>query len=492
MNKRAIKILFLITTLVCITFTSQLAFADTEGGYNYTISGGEATITSFASYKGSREVVIPDTLGGCPVVAIESTYTYLNPVETLVLPDTLRYIGDNCFMGWTDLTDLKLPQSLVHIGKNAFSSDSRLTTVNLPDAVEYVGDFAFYECSNLREISISSDVEYIGEGAFAGSQSLTDITVDENNEYFVVYDKALYDISKTKLILYPCDSEGTSYTVPDTVKILGYGAFSKSELLEEISIPAGLREIGKNAFYGCIALKEMMIPKGVTKIEDGTFNYCHALKSITLPKGITYLGEYSFALCTSLKEITLPETVQTLGNFVFSDCTSLEKLVLPHGVKNIPLAVVSYGAVTELYVPASVETMDSSAFLFSPVTDIYYSGTESEWNQIEGVEEAMTDSDITVHYNTNPIAHTRSTVTTSGNEHTVSITKRNFTEKAHAVVMGFNGGTVAQISIVPFDGESTSTTLTGTMDTFKVIILNSMEKIGPLCVSEVINIDEVE
>jgi hypothetical protein len=74
--KKSISLLLFIG---CV-FLSSTAFADQDGDYTYTVSGGNATITGYTGAGGA--ISIPVTLGGYPTVAI----------------------GDNAFSGKTAVT----------------------------------------------------------------------------------------------------------------------------------------------------------------------------------------------------------------------------------------------------------------------------------------------------------------------------------------------------------------------------------------------------
>lgn len=487
MKKRIFKTLFLVVSSLCVIFASQAVLADNENGYDYTISSGEATITAFPGYRGEKNVVIPDTLGGCPVVAIESISRSLDPVQTLVIPNTVTYIGDNCFYSWSHLEQITWPENLTHIGDNAFYRMGRVTSIELPNSVEHIGTLAFSESYCVTDILIGENVEFIGDGAFSGCSTIENISVDSKNNNFVISDGSLYSAEKDRILLYPTASQSTSFAIEPTVKTIGHGAFWCASFLREISIPESVSAIGANAFWSCSALESIDIPNKVTRIEDGTFNFCESLKSVSLPDSVTYIGEYAFAVCKSLEEIKLPSSLETLGNWVFSDCIAMKELVIPDGIKNIPACIVSYGGVKDLYIPATVTTMDMYSFFFSPVTDIYYTGTMEEWNEIEGVTDAVElGYDITVHFNHNPIAaHTHLSVTSDGTEHTVKISKKNFDNSANAIVVGYNSGKTAQITVESFSGDTVTATLTGIMDTFKSITVESLGNLKPLCASEI-------
>lgn len=111
------------------TFTWHVYEADAEGDeeeavdeYTYTVSDtGNITITSY-NWK-NKEVSIPDTLDGYPVVAIgEKAFFENTDLEVLKLPDTITTIGTEAFSGCTGLKEIffKNDTGLPTIGANAF------------------------------------------------------------------------------------------------------------------------------------------------------------------------------------------------------------------------------------------------------------------------------------------------------------------------------------------------------------------------------------
>ena len=83
---------------------------------------------------------------------------------------------------------------------------------------------------------------------------------------------------------------------------------------------------------------------------------------VAVPEGITSIGTWAFSGCSSLESITLPEGVTSIGNCAFSGCRSLKSITLPEGVTNI----------------GSISLSECSS-----LTDVYYEGTEEDWNRIE-------------------------------------------------------------------------------------------------------------
>ena len=165
-----------------------------------------------------------------------------------------------------------------------------------------------------------------------------------------------------------------TWTLDDegTLTITGAGAmtnysyssvpwYQNRNSVKKVIIEKGVKSIGNSAFFRCSSLTAIKIPEGVTLIGDDAFCYCTSLTAIKIPEGVTSIGNTAFFGCSSLTAIEIPEGVTTIDNFAFERCTSLTAIEIPEGVTLI------------------------GAFAFagcSSLTDVYYGGTEEQWNNI--------------------------------------------------------------------------------------------------------------
>ena len=148
--------------------------------------------------------------------------------------------------------------------------------------------------------------------------------------------------------------------------------------IEKIVIKTGVTGIGKYAFFKCDQLTKVTIPDGVTDIGDYSFNGCTSLTKIAIPDTVTHIGQSAFGGCTSLKSVTIPDGVTYIGASMFMECTSLKSVSMP----------------------ASVTRIDATAFIgCDSLTDIYYSGSEEQWNSISIEGGSKVHPSATVHYN---------------------------------------------------------------------------------------------
>lgn len=95
-------------------------------------------------------------------------------------------------------------------------------------------------------------------------------------------------------------------------------------------------------------------------------------------KPVTTIGEGAFYGCDSLTSVVIPDNVTTIGDKAFSDCSSLTSVVIGDSVTAIGEDAFSY---------------------CKSLTDVYYTGREEEWENIEisSGNESLTDA--TIHYN---------------------------------------------------------------------------------------------
>ena len=59
----------------------------------------------------------------------------------------------------------------------------------IPDTVKTIGDYAFSECSSLTNVTIGDSVSYIGKHAFEFCTSLTSVTFENPNGWWITRDE---------------------------------------------------------------------------------------------------------------------------------------------------------------------------------------------------------------------------------------------------------------------------------------------------------------
>jgi len=168
---------------------------------------------------------------------------------------------------------------VIGIGVEAFLENGRVTSVTIPDSVTSIGDQAFSFCSSLTNIMIPDSVTNVGTQTFLDCVGLTAITVDALNPAYSSSDGVLFDKTRATLIVCPGGKAG-SYTIPNGVTRIGYGAFDTCLALTTATIPNSVTNIGAGAFFWDTALTTVTIPNSVTAIGSVAFGNCYGLTSV--------------------------------------------------------------------------------------------------------------------------------------------------------------------------------------------------------------------
>jgi len=90
---------------------------------------------------------------------------YIEYIDTW--PSTITSIEKNAF-AYSSIESVRIPTSISYIGQNAFEGCVNLTDVIFddPSAVDRIDDYAFNGCEVLETITIPASVTYIGNYAF--------------------------------------------------------------------------------------------------------------------------------------------------------------------------------------------------------------------------------------------------------------------------------------------------------------------------------------
>lgn len=102
------------------------------------------------------------------------------------------------------------------------------------------------------------------------------------------------------------------------------------------------------------------------------------MESVIISENSTTISDGAFSKCIGLKNITIPDSVKSIENWAFSECTSLESITIPSSVTDIRWQ--SFMNCTKL-------------------TDVYYTGTEDEWNSINIGDENECLTNAEIHFN---------------------------------------------------------------------------------------------
>ena len=281
-------------------------------------------------------------LSNCLIEAMQ------NFANDYTIKDGTRIIAGGSFFGCTSLTSVTIPNSVTNIGNKAFYNCKSLTSITIPNNVTSIGDETFYDCESLTNVIIGNSVISIGYNAFVNCKSLTSVTFGKN------------------------------------LTSISFGAFQFCTSLTSVTIPNSVTSIGESAFYNCTSLTNIAIPNSVTIIDDSAFENCTSLtsviigNSVTIPNSVTSIGYSAFYKCISLTSVTIGNSVARIDDSAFSNCTSLTSVTIGKSVTRI-----AYGAF----------------YNCTSLKDVYYTGSQSDWNKISIGSDNQCLRNATIYYN---------------------------------------------------------------------------------------------
>ena len=345
-----------LALLLAVSFAAPSgARAASDGGFEYTLTGSDATVTGCTGTCPTT-LVIPATLGGYSVTAIGAgAWSNLDVLITVTIPNSVTYIGGDAFRD-NRITSLTIGNSVTTIGYAAFANN-RLTTVTIPSSVTSIGAYAFYG-NFLTSVTFLGDAPTaVASNVFDSNSGLTfvrrlstatgwgstwsDVAVvtvpvlsDNGFFYFQISGAATItgcDPTCPTTLDIPVVLGGyyvttigseafntkslVALTIPSTVTSIGYSAFANN-LLTTVTIPNSVMSIGYTAFYNN-ALTSVTIPNSVTSIGDSAF-WDNALTSVTIPNSVTSIGDGAFAY-NALTSVTIPNSVTSIGDSAFAN-----------------------------------------------------------------------------------------------------------------------------------------------------------------------------
>ncbi len=254
-------------------------------------------------------------------------------------------------------------------------------------------------CVTLAAVIVSACCAFVGCNS---GEACVNYTLSEDGTYYTVS-----SVTGNKRAL-------TEYVIPAT--------YSAEEGGEELPVTA----IADGAFYQCTALRKITLPDGLKTIGNYAFGLS-GLSEITIPDGVETIGYSAFGMCSFIKTVTVPASVTSLGDRAFKGCSELERAEVYANITDLKAgtfanSVASTGgdvftnsALTELVLSASITKISDSALAGNGITDIYFMGTEEQWNELyfytvrendkgESVETKLDKKDympsgVKVHYN---------------------------------------------------------------------------------------------
>ncbi len=422
--KRTLAII--LTVIMLLSALPLCASAASADLLEYEINDGEVTITGYDSYSyySYGELIIPSEIEGYPVTSIGDSAFWESDFYYISIPDGVTSIGWGAF-SFSDIEELYIPASVTNIeftitrgclnlysvvvDKNNPVYDSRENcnaivetasntimlgcySTTFPASITTIGNSAYSFGNTLDEITIPGSIKKIEDYAFEFSNSLKKVIVEEGT------------VSIDPLAFWECCDITTMYLPTSIIKggfacdadlydIYYAGTKEQFVKIEDMDVGLGqptihcsadgsiLKVLNDSSFHEqaqsviCYELDEntgTVIISGFgetnsyvedtyysnrpydTNRNNSPFHNNETINEVVIEEGVTSICKGLFDRCTNLKTITIPGYISIIDEYAFNNCQSL--------------------------------------------SDVYFGGTEEQWNKIKIDKSNDCLSNATIHF----------------------------------------------------------------------------------------------
>lgn len=245
----------------------------------------------------------------------------------------------NCTESAIEIGSLAKGLPVTAVSIDAFNGTG-ITSAMLPETVGGIREYAFANCANLVCITLPKKMSDISSAAFLNCANLRSI----------VYRGEIYDWNK---IYIEGDNNAltsaTLYCAPEDGGV-DYEADANGKTCTVNNIHFNAKD---HADINIPAVIDTYTVVAITR--NPRTNHYTQLTGLWLPDGVKSIESYTFAECNLMKTVRLSKSLKTVGDSAFRNCTAL--------------------------------------------TDIYYQGSEDEWNAIQFGARWNDGVTATIHYN---------------------------------------------------------------------------------------------
>ena len=485
--------------------------------------------SAFSNCRGVRSFTIEEGSSLAYVGNYAFSFNFENyklGVEMIILPDTLTYIGDYAFYSFEDTRFIMSDKSqLTYVGTRAFYGNKN-SIFYLSEKVTFVGQYAFSSSSG-NDLSSSVFIQMVSipstwdPNAFNGNNlyfGIDHFTYGRNEEFEYI------NVGEG-IIIIQCNTESAYIVVPESIdgtKVISIGiVFRKNKYVENIVLPDTITEIVDYAFEDCTNLVSINIPSSVKDIGEKAFYNCTSLTGVVLPESLINIGDSAFYNCCSLTSIVIPNSVVNIGKGAFYYCSKLVSITINEGSvlefigEN---AFYSYGVssnlVSKVYIPSTLKHVGIAAFsnrsnitfVFADNWQVDYIGDSAFYN-CNGIEVFLRSDISYIGYRAfgecrNTSIYTDATERQSGwDVNWLGANNQSNSPKIYWGAGSFSSGFLengikylninGEISIIGYEGNSTSIEIPNLIDGFKVVAIKDAFKSNNI-IEEVILPDSLE
>lgn len=358
------------------------------------------------------------------VEKIPDAFALWSALESIVLPNTISYIGMGAFEGCLTLSGaIYLSRNILFIGSGAFTYSYDVVLFCEPSSrpegwdemFAYDGANVIWNAYNQKLVDISdftyailkdgSNEEYATIYHYTGKEK--DLVLPKS----IIVDRKDIPVKGIARYAFVGNSSIKILTIPSSILFIDSAAFVNVSSLEQIFAESISRPTGwessylddrvlfgfkervktDNGFECAVFQNEhnqifaalfdytgsadnVTIPSiietddheiTISTIMPQTFSNCTSVKQIKIPDTIKEIKNKAFNGCRSLKTVYIPNSITTTGDYSFAGCTSLTTVFFEDNSKLQSIGQNAFdgcNSLTSITIPASVSSLDCLSF----------------------------------------------------------------------------------------------------------------------------------
>lgn len=257
---------------------------------------------------GLTEIYLPDNVGDVGKYAFTQCKSL---TKARLSNNQFEMLREHVFSNCTSLNEIDFGTSINRINDFALYNTG-LETLVIPDTITFLGDHALSSCNYLTELDLGDGMAILDNSAVQGCKALKKVTV--GTALYSIHRHAFKDCTAIEELYIP-DLESwckmkTEYTESNPM-FYAQRAYIGGVLMEDLVLPEHITSFDMYAFEAADCLKSVVIHDKITSFRG--FSNCSNLTNVVIGSGVREIGDGAFRNCPNLKTVIFRGSAPEVG-----------------------------------------------------------------------------------------------------------------------------------------------------------------------------------